>query len=117
MRRGADAKRFDQYLEQTLRPLADRSMMQAEPLDRFAGQTAAFGVFAAMPILSFYEVVRYCKAADEPARRDVCSRLAALMVEKDSTLLGLRIGRSIGAAVGWPAERVAALSLQDRDAP
>jgi len=51
----------------------------------------------------------------DPQRRTQCDRLATLLVETDTTLIGHSIGTHLGELVGWPAERIAALK-EEHDA-
>jgi len=114
MRHAAAAKRFDHYNEALLRPLATASVQDAARIDRFVVQTTTVGVFAAAPVTGYAEIATLCdsNALAEPQRRTQCDRLATVLVEADSTMLGLLMGARLGERVGWPAQRVAALKEQ-----
>jgi hypothetical protein len=48
---------------------------------------------------------------DSTARQQ-CDSLARLLITKGTNLLGLGVGKTIGARVGWPNERVQELVLE-----
>jgi hypothetical protein len=64
----------------------------------------------------FQTVTNYCskdKAAD-PARREICSALAHLLIERDTSLLGPSIGVLIGERLGWPEDWLALLRAENK---
>ena len=116
MARAAAATHFNLYMEQLFRPLDNAGLRDAGPVERLAAQLLVTGVVAAVP-LSYQETTRYCdnKVLGDPQRRTQCDRLATLLVETDTTLIGHSIGTHLGELVGWPAERIAALK-EEHDA-
>jgi hypothetical protein len=83
------------------------------PTDRWILTTQVIGVEAAM--LSPYQpLFQYCSrdALGDVAVRRQCNALAELMVDKAATLLDFNVGKSLGARVGWPAERVDGLTQE-----
>src|SRR5262249_32831194 len=116
MAHAAAAQRFDHHAEELLRPVATASVQGANRLDQLEVSGAAMGVYAAVPLLDYQEIARYCgKGAIDANRRGSCGQLANQMVDKDRSVLGLRYAISIGERVGWSAERIAALK-DERDA-
>ena len=108
--RAATATRFDNYnwsLYSYVEPLLPA---EASPLERYMLATGLVGLEAAMT-QSYQAAYQHCSAAAaaDVAVRSECSAVAELMVSKGNSLLDLAIGTSIGARVGWPADRVKAL--------
>jgi len=60
---------------------------------------------------------QYCSEQElgDSNRREVCERIATVLADRSTTLLARSVGEALGKRVGWPAERVAATTLQ-RDA-
>jgi hypothetical protein len=83
------------------------------PTDRWILTTQVIGVEAAM-LAPYQPLFQYCSrdAQSDAAVRRQCSALAELMVGKAATLLDLSVGKSLGARVGWPAERVDKLTQE-----
>jgi len=75
--------------------------------DRWILTTQIIGVEAAMP-MPYLPLSQYCSrdAVADAAVHKQCNALAELMVNKGRTLLEFAMGKSLGARVGWPAERV-----------
>jgi len=71
------------------------------------------GVEAAMP-MPYLPLFQYCSrdALNDAAVYRQCAALADLMVNKSTTLSDLSAGKSLGARVGWPAERVDKLTQE-----
>lgn len=66
------------------------------------------GLNAASTIGSLVGLGRHCarlEVMDEP-RRVMCDALATKMAEKDETLFGVMMAKSIGERSGWSAERL-----------
>jgi hypothetical protein len=95
-------------------PFAQAAMPKdVTPTDRWILTTQVIGVEAAM--LSPYQpLFQYCSrdAQSDVAVRRQCNALAELMVDKAATLLDSSVGKSLGARVGWPAERVDSLTQE-----
>jgi hypothetical protein len=80
--------------------------------DRWYLTVELIGVEAAMP-MPYQPLFQYCsRDALNDAKRRQCSELAELMVAKATTLLDFSMGISLGARVGWPAERIGNLKQQ-----
>ncbi len=110
--RAADARRFDSHAGALLRPAAAATTATETPLDRLAVNSAALGAYTSAPIGSYHQAVMFCRESETAERRALCDRLATRLVDSDSTLLGRAMGRSIGARVGWSADRIAALDAE-----
>jgi hypothetical protein len=85
----------------------------ATPTERWILSTQVIGVEAAMPA-PYQPLFQYCSrdAQSDVVVRRRCSALAELIVGKAATLLDLSVGISLGARVGWPAERVDKLTQE-----
>ena len=81
--------------------------------DRWYLAIQTIGIEAAMP-MPFNPVSQYCsrEAMNDPAVHRQCAALAELLVNKATTLLDFSMGKSLGARVGWPTERVELLTQQ-----
>jgi hypothetical protein len=81
--------------------------------DRWYLAAQVVGVQAAMPV-PYQQLLRYCSrdAVNDANVRRQCNALAELMVTQATTLLSFSMGKSFGARVGWPAERVDNLTQQ-----
>jgi len=68
-------------------------------------------------LASWQSVFDYCgvKATSDSNRRETCERVAALLVERSTTLVARSMGVGIGRRLGWSGERLNALADQ-RDA-
>jgi hypothetical protein len=83
--------------------------------DRWILTTQVIGVEAAM--LSPYQpLFQYCSrdAQSDAAVYRQCDALAELMVQKAAALIDFSVGKSLGARVGWPAERVDSLAQETK---
>jgi hypothetical protein len=58
----------------------------------------------------------FCRSADlaDEGRREVCDRIAEMLVKAATTPLGLNAGRAIGKRVGWAEERLRQLESESR---
>jgi len=75
----------------------------------------------------FVEASTYCdgRALASANRRDTCDKIAALLVDRSTTLIGRTVGLGLARKLDWPAarlagaeqERDAAYALDQRDAP
>ena len=95
-------------------PFAQAAMPKdVTPTDQWILTTQVIGVEAAMPA-PYQSLFQYCSrdAQGDVAVRRQCSAVAELMVGKATTLLDLSVGKSLGARVGWPAERVDKLTQE-----
>jgi hypothetical protein len=81
--------------------------------DRWILATQVIGVEAAMP-MPYQPLFQYCSrdAQSDVAVRRQCSALAELMVSKAATLVDSSVGKSLGARVGWSAERIDSLAQE-----
>jgi hypothetical protein len=71
------------------------------------------GVEAAMPV-PYQPLFQYCSrdALNDANVHRQCDAMADLLVTKATTLLDFSLGKSLGARVGWPAQRVDNLTQQ-----
>jgi hypothetical protein len=69
------------------------------------------GVEAALPIPFYSTALKYCGVGNlvDANRRETCEGIAALFLEKSSTLVDHGMGLGIGKRLGWPQERIQAL--------
>ena len=83
------------------------------PTDRWILTTQVIGVEAAM-LAPYQPLFQYCSrdSQSDVAVHRQCNALAELIVGKAATLLDLSAGKSLGARVGWPAERVDGLTQE-----
>jgi hypothetical protein len=83
--------------------------------ERWILTTQVIGVEAAM-LAPYQPLFQYCSrdAQSDIAVHRQCNALAELMVGKAATLLDLSVGKSLGARVGWPAERVDGLTQETK---
>jgi hypothetical protein len=81
--------------------------------DRWILTTEVIGVEAAMP-MPYLPLFQYCSsdALSDAAVHQQCNALAELMVNEATTLTELSMGKSLGARVGWPKERVDKLTQE-----
>ena len=72
---------------------------------------------AAFDLPSVAEATTYCdvRALGSANRRDTCDKLAAVLVDRSTTLLGRSMGIGLAKRLDWPAPRLAAAELE-RDA-
>jgi hypothetical protein len=65
--------------------------------------------------LAVPELVRYCdaRALANANRRDTCDRIAAVLVERSTTLIGRSAGVDLARRLDWPAARLAAVGEED----
>jgi hypothetical protein len=113
MAHAAQAHQYQPYTGSVL-PFAQSAMPEdATPTDRWILTTQVIGVEAAMPA-PYQPLFQYCsrEAQSDVAVHRQCDALAELMVGKAATLLDLSAGKSLGARVGWPAERVDKLTQE-----
>jgi hypothetical protein len=83
--------------------------IQAQPPILFSSTLSMIvGINAASSISWMGSIVRYCGRLEikDESRRVTCDALATKMAEKEETLLGLMIAKSIGERSGWSAERL-----------
>jgi hypothetical protein len=113
MAHAAQAHQYQPYTWSVF-PFAQAAMpADATPTDRWILTTQVIGVEAAM-LAPFQPLFQYCSrdAQSDLAVHRQCSALAELMVGKAATLLDLSVGKSLGARVGWPTERVDKLTQE-----
>jgi hypothetical protein len=111
--RVAQAHSYEAY-NWSLFAFAERAMpADLSAADRWYLAIQTIGIEAAMP-MPFNPVSQYCSrdALTDAAVYQRCNALAELMVNKGRTLLDLAMGKSLGARVGWPAERVDKLTQE-----
>jgi hypothetical protein len=104
----AKASRIDNYAWSLFANVEPTLPSTATPLDLYMLSTGFIGFESALPYPS---ASQHCSAASvsDAAIRSQCGAVAELMVSKGTTMIDIGIGTAIGARVGWPAERVAAL--------
>ena len=71
----------------------------------------------ALDLPSFQEATTYCdaRALGNANRRDICDKVAAVLVDRSTILLGRSMGIGLAKRLDWPAPRLAAAELE-RDA-
>jgi hypothetical protein len=109
----AQAHQYDTY-NWSLFSFAQSAMPEdVTATERWILTTEVIGVEAAMP-MPYLPVLQYCSrdALNDAAVHRQCTALAELMVDKGTTLSDLSAGKSLGARVGWPAERLDKLTLE-----
>jgi hypothetical protein len=79
-------------------------------------EVEAIGVDAAIPI-DYFTATKYCGANGlvDANRRETCTRVAELLIDRSTTLLERNIGTSMAKRLGWPAERIQSIE-EERDA-
>lgn len=81
--------------------------------ERWILTTQVIGVEAAMRIMPFQPLFQYCShAPTDVTVHQQCNALAELMVNKATTLLESSLGKTLGARIGWPAERIETLTQE-----
>ena len=113
--RAAQARRYESY-NWSLLSFARASMpSDATATERWILTTQVIGVEAAMAT-PYQSLFKYCSAdaLGNPTIHRQCNSLAELMVSKSPTLVEFSIGKSLGARVGWPQERVENLTQELR---
>lgn len=83
----------------------------------FALVASVVGVQSAWFLESYQAVTRFCEPETmlDANRRQTCSDIAEVMVNRSDTLLEQRIGLSIGRRAGWPQARVDAVKRDSDD--
>jgi hypothetical protein len=84
----------------------------------------ALAEFGAMQATSFWALPSFSGLAKEcrrPAiadmnRAQVCDRIAEFLVTRDSSAIGMAIGRKLGEELGWPTARLRDIQLEQRAA-
>jgi len=73
--------------------------------------------YESLSLPSFQDASRYCeaRALANANRRDICDKIATLLADRSTTLLGRVSGIALGKRLDWPAARLAAAE-QERDA-
>jgi hypothetical protein len=107
MTHAAQAHQYQPYYWSVF-PFAQTAMPQdATATERWILSTEVMGVEAAMPA-PYQPLFQYCsrEAQSDAAVHGQCNAVAELMVGKAATLVDLSVGKSLGARVGWPAERL-----------
>ena len=113
MAHAAQAHQYETY-HWAVFPFAQAAMPKdVTPTDLWILSTQVIGVEAAM-LAPYQPLFQYCSrdAQSDVAVRRQCGAVAELMVGKAATLLDLSVGKSLGARVGWPAERVDKLTQE-----
>lgn len=109
LQRAAQAQRLDDH-GAALHALAlGAQPAGASELDRARMGGAIDALLAGWPAPEVANRHCHAVALRDAARRPVCETLAGLFVERARTLAELRQGRALAIALGWDAERVAAL--------
>ena len=74
-------------------------------------------VYETIDLSSFSDTWRYCDARTlgNANRRDTCEKIASLLVDRSTTLMGRAVGLGLGKRLDWPTARLAAVE-KERDA-
>jgi hypothetical protein len=112
-KQAAQAHQYESYSWSLFSFAQNAIPSDATAAERWVLTTDVIGVEAAMP-MPYQQLFQYCsrEALNDVEVRRQCNALAELMVEKGATLLDLSVGKSLGARVGWPAERVDKLAQE-----
>jgi hypothetical protein len=115
--RAAAAHKTDSYNWSLFAYAQPEMPAAATPFEQYYLATELIGYEATWFGPQYTVASKLCSAdavQDERVRQP-CDALAELLVSRGTTLLDLGIGESIGAHVGWPSERLTALT-QERNA-
>jgi hypothetical protein len=97
-------------VEQALTGTPPRSLLRTLSL------AASWDVQAGWSFSSTTQAMHYCMADDrvliDPDRARSCDQLARVLAESGSSSIDLATAQAIGARLGWPAERLEALTSQ-----
>jgi hypothetical protein len=113
MAHAAQAHRYESYIHSLLSFGQTAIPDDITAADRWILATQVIGAEAAMP-MPYQPLFQYCSrdAQSDLAVGLQCNALAELMVTNGGTLLDLSAGRSLGARIGWPAQRVDKLTQE-----
>lgn len=110
--RVAQAQRFSPSW-QSMSALAAQPLLNDLPISTQIGATLQLMLLQTGQALPTYAALfDHCSAAAiaaDPFRRQRCSEAARVLVDKESTLLGMVVGLGLGERVGWAAEEVSAI--------
>jgi hypothetical protein len=106
----AKARGYDSYGFSLMKFAESEAPSDATPLERWSFAVELGGVEAAMP-MPIGPYFKYCSAegVSDPTVRQQCAALAELLVAKGTTLIDLSFAATLGARLGWPADRVSGL--------
>jgi hypothetical protein len=107
----ANARYSDQRFGLAFRLLSQPELQSLEPPVR-TGATQLLLESATGRMPDYATALQYCAPGMDSNRVQVCERLAAVLVDQGRTLLDLTIGGSLGQRVGWPLERLEALTAE-----
>jgi hypothetical protein len=98
---------------QAMSALAAHPALSEAPIPTQIGATLQLTLLQTGQALpSYLGLFDHCSTpaiAADPFRRQRCSESARVLVDKESTLLGMMVGIDLGERSGWPAEQIAAL--------
>ena len=105
------AHRSESYISSMLRYAQPDMPADMTPLERLSLAINMFGVEAAFAAPA-QPALSYCSKAalQTKAIAQQCQALAELWTSRPETLIDLMIGKSLGARVGWPPQRIQALT-------
>ena len=94
--------------------LAEAIVKAAPPDDRLLVGTwlaSADALSYELLDLSLPEATRYCdaRAVANANRRDTCDKIATVLVDRSTTLIGRSVGVALAKRLDWPATRLAAI--------
>ena len=106
--RAAAARRIDNSTVSLLSFAMGETPRDATPLEKSALTIELIGYETAWGRPEISEIGRYCSmaAVNQDETRKECNSIAELLVGPGTTMLYFGFGGTLGARVGWPAERV-----------
>lgn len=88
------------------RLMQHRAIAELPTVERLAVASLLHSIWAAIPERELAVPGRYCMGATaDPNRRELCSGLASLFLERDGTLLGFGVGLRLAELADWETER------------
>ena len=108
LQRAVSASDYKTRLPTLVEVLASDEIQAQTPIVLASTLSMVIGMNAASSIPSMVGFGRHCGRLEnmDESRRATCDALATKMAEKDETLMGLMMARSIGERTGWSAERL-----------
>ena len=109
----SQAHRYETYIWSLFSYAQATIPNDATATDRWILTTQIIGVEAAMG-MPYLPLFQYCsrEALSDATVHQQCNALTELLVGKATTLIDLSAGRALGGRVGWPTERLDALTQE-----
>ena len=104
--RASQARVSDVHLGEVARLLQRPDIAALPAPQRLGLELALFEIWGAMPTPGVQNAIAHCRdAALDYNRQQLCSDLATLFVERDSSVAGLSIGLELAELAGWNQDR------------